>query len=82
MVASFDDLEKNMISTSANEEIKIGVTVTVGTCLINKVIDRINEKKPNMQVKVYLNNTAVIEEKLLKGELDAALVEGSIRTRR
>lgn len=80
VVASFDDLEKNMMSSYTKEQVRFGATVTVGTCLINDIIDTIHEFNSNMDVTVHINNTAVIEEKLINNELDIALVEGKIKS--
>lgn len=80
VVASFDDLEKNMLTANGKEQIRFGATVTVGTCVINDIIDMINKTNPNIEVTVHINNTAVIEEMLINNELDIALVEGNVKS--
>lgn len=80
VIASFDELEENMHQLRQRQLLRMGASVTVGTCLMNPIIDMLDQSSAQVEVKVCVDNTAVIEEKLLQGELDLALVEGTIRS--
>lgn len=80
VVASFDDLEDTMMNSFSGHPLRIGASVTVGTCLINPIIDLFHEEQPDIEVEVHVNNTHIIEEMLLNSQLDLALVEGKIKS--
>lgn len=80
VIAGFDELEENMNQLRQRQLLRMGASVTVGTCLMNPIIDRLEQASPQVEVRVCVDNTAVIEEKLLRGELDLALVEGTIHS--
>lgn len=77
-VKQFDDLEAKMSTINDIYKIKIGATITVGSCLISDIVNSIKEKNSNIETYVYVNNTKAIEEKLLNSEIDIAIVEGEI----
>ena len=81
VVAAFDQLESTMLATAKKPVIWFGATVTVGTSLAGRIAARFQEECPDVQLKVFVDNTATIEQKLLAGELDLALVEGEVKSR-
>ena len=81
VVAAFDQLESTMLATAKKPVIWFGATVTVGTSLAGRIAARFQEQCPDVQLKVFVDNTATIEQKLLAGELDLALVEGEVKSR-
>lgn len=80
LVKQFDDLEEKMFNLSKKEKIRIGATITVGETILSDVINRFNKKEPNIEVYSYMNNTRLIENKLLKSEIDIGIVEGQIKS--
>lgn len=59
----------------------IGATLTVGTCLISPIVLAIDKQYQKLRTEVYVDNTHVLEEKLLRNELDIALIEGRITSK-
>ncbi len=57
--------------------LRIGATITVGTCVIGPIAAKVRRQE-NADVRIFVANTHLLEEKLLNGELDAALVEGRV----
>jgi len=80
VVKQFDDMEEKMFKGNYIEKIRIGATMTVGSCLINDIIRSFSEQNPQVEVYSYVNNTKEIEERLLKSELDIAVVEGEVKS--
>ncbi|MEL7659362.1 LysR family transcriptional regulator [Acetobacterium wieringae] len=76
VVRQFEALEKNISTLGHKEVIRIGSTITIGACLLPSLIT--DFKNPNIESFCYVNNTKMIENKLLKAELDIGLVEGKI----
>lgn len=80
LVNQFDELEDNMLK-GFSEKLRIGGTITVGSCIMPQLINQYHKIKPQVETSVYINNTKSIEEKLLKSELDIGIVEGKIKSR-
>ena len=78
LVQQFRQVEELMLNQGQSSTLKLGSTITVGTCLTPSVVVALQEHFPEMSVYSYVSNTRDIEEKLLKSELDAAVVEGEI----
>ena len=80
VVDQFDNLEKAMNDSSNIENLRIGASVTVGTYILSKVLKEFHKISPNVNTYSYVNNTSTVEKKLLKSELDMAIVEGDIQS--
>ncbi|WP_312369563.1 LysR family transcriptional regulator [Lachnoclostridium sp.] len=80
VVEQFDFLESKMFETTGYEKLKIGSTITVGSCLINDILNSFQELNNEVEVYSYVNNTHNIEEKILNSELDVGLVEGRVKS--
>jgi DNA-binding transcriptional LysR family regulator len=80
VVKQFNDMEEMMFKSDYVEKIKIGATITVGSCLLSEVIKGFKEANPAVETYSYVNNTQIIEEKLLRSELDIGIVEGKIKS--
>lgn len=78
VVGQFQQLERNMQKSHQKDIIRIGSTITIGSCLISNVLNDFQEALPETETYTFIANTHMIEEKLLKSELDIAIVEGEI----
>lgn len=81
VLAALDDLENAMSRSDLNPPVRIGATVTVGSCVIGDILEMLEERCPQSDISVCINNTKTIEELLLANDLDIALVEGTIKNR-
>ena len=80
LVNRFTEVEELMLNQGQTSILKLGSTLTVGTCLTPTVMLKLEESTPGLEVHSYVSNTLEIEQKLLKSELDAAVVEGEIQS--
>lgn len=80
-VGNFDHLELSMQRLNEHPALRIGSSLTVGTCLMSKVIADLETECPKLRLYSFVSNTEEIEQKLLRRELDAAVVEGVIESR-
>ena len=78
LVSQFDQLEHHMLEGSKKDIIRIGSTITVGSCLTSNILNDFQDALPDTETYTFIANTHIIEEKLLRSELDIALVEGEI----
>lgn len=74
-VKNFEEMHNFLIDAGAVSSIKIGATVTVGNCLLSKILTAFNGHGVNYE-KLIVDNTESIIEKLLDGRLDLAIIEG------
>lgn len=79
VICQFDALEENMSVVGRKEVVRVGSTITVGTCLLSLLMADFKKNNPDLDSFSYVNNTKMIEERLLKAELDIGLVEGVIK---
>lgn len=80
VVRSFDELEERMFDRNHSHTLRVGATITVADSLITDIISNVMVASPETHVNVFTNNTRSIENKLLKSELDLALVEGEVKS--
>lgn len=80
VLMQFEQLEEFMWNRGQASVLKLGSTLTVGTCLTPTIIGELEQQMPGLEVHSFVSNTAEIEQKLLKAELDAAVVEGEIES--
>lgn len=78
VLTQFDVLETDMEAYAASEQIRIGATITVGSCLLSSLLLDLKKLHPKLKTYAYVANTSLIEQKLLHSELDVALIEGVI----
>jgi len=76
MVNLNKEIHYQMEHIEENTRLRIGATVTVGTCVMTDIIQRMVELSPY----VFVNNTHEIEHQLLSNQLDIALVEGTVQS--
>lgn len=78
IVSLFDEMECSLRNASAQVRLKLGATITVGACVLTQAVRRFEASYPPAQVQVFVDNTQVIEQMLLRSQLDLALAEGAI----
>ena len=74
-------METMMKNKSDNIALRIGASITVGSCLLNHILDDLEEENNKITTQIYVRNTKEIEKMLLDSELDVALVEGTVTSK-
>lgn len=78
IVASHEHLEQSMKHINSLRPLRIGATLTIGNTMMGSLIEALLEKHPDIDVTVFVDNTKIIEHRIIHSELDIALVEGII----
>lgn len=78
IIAIHETLEQNMKTICSKRPLRVGVTMTIGTNIMAKIVTGLEQLYPDIDTFVAVHNTDHIEEMLLHNELDIALVEGII----
>lgn len=78
---SFEQMEKAMNQSAENTYVRIGCSVSVGTYLINDILDEAKKKMPACSISVIVSNSSDIERAVLNNEVDLGIVEGILKSR-
>lgn len=79
LLAVNEEMNDCMKHCAKNIRIRVGATVTVGTCVISPIMLELYKVNPLIEPEVFVEDTRLIAKKLLNSELDIAIVEGKIK---
>lgn len=79
LLAVNEEMNDCMKHCAENIRIRVGATVTVGTCVISPIMLELYKVNPLIEPEVFVEDTRLIAKKLLNSELDIAIVEGKIK---
>lgn len=74
----YKEMERFLKDESHSSAIRIGATATVGQYIIAPIIDELKREIPDIKCEVTVASTRVVEDALLRSELDIGFVEGDI----
>lgn len=80
VVALFDEMEERLCDAGRAIRLRVGATVTVGTCILGDLIRILNQKYPQIDTEVLVDNTHAVEEGILSSTLDVGIVEGRVHS--
>lgn len=72
------EMDQAIEAESASGSLRVGATLTIGTCLLPDFLTDFGDLYPQVRVEASIRNTRDIEQLVIRNELDLALVEGSI----
>lgn len=76
---SFQQMEVAMSQAVEKRNLRIGCSVSVGTCLIDGILDEAKQRIPNCRMHVVVANSAEIEQAVMTNQVDFGMVEGMVR---
>ncbi|MGI6559617.1 MAG: LysR family transcriptional regulator [Limnochordia bacterium] len=77
IAADASHFERNMQNREGvREDVFFGATLSIGEYLMPRVIIQILQENPKLNIHMEVANSQILLEKLRKGELDFALIEG------
>ncbi|AHM57589.1 RuBisCO transcriptional regulator (plasmid) [Peptoclostridium acidaminophilum DSM 3953] len=75
-----EEVEREMRDISSKGAIRVGASMTVGSCILLDLLKRFKEAGPGSSVESVVDNTSVIEEMLLLDQVDIGVVEGAVHS--
>ena len=72
----FDDMERQMRDWDAFGLLRVGASITIGSQFLPHYVKAFYQQFPGTQVRVLVATSGQLEQKLLRDELDFALIEG------
>lgn len=76
MISLHEEIGRQMHGAGSKTPLRIGASVTVGSSIMADLVGRVQGPQPY----VYVANTGIIEQKILRNELDVGIVEGHIKS--
>ena len=80
IISLYEDMEQRMGQTRETSTLRIGASVTIGTHLLGQLSKEFLKNNKDVQIEAIVDNTSVIENKVLNSEVDFGLVEGIIHS--
>lgn len=76
VVSAFEEFEEQAFNSSTKQLLKIGSSLTIGKQKIPWLLSKLKENFPDIDFQVSINQTSVIESKILSGTMDFAFIQG------
>ena len=76
LISQIDDMEQHLRSGARKSVLRVGTSMTVGSCLLPACAEQFAGDYPDIRVEVLVERTSLIEQKVLNNELDIGFVEG------
>lgn len=80
ILAQFEEMETEICGTNDVGRIRIGSSITVGTCFLPEVIRIYGKKYPQVTINVCVENSGVILNRVLENRVDFGLIEGVVHS--
>lgn len=81
IMSTFREMEQYLHHASYQQNIQVGASLTVGSFFLSNIITRFERENPNINIRVYIDNSTNIAEKICQGTLDIAVIEGTVKHR-
>lgn len=82
ILSLFDEMENDVRNRDSLGIVRIGSSITVGTCLMPEYVARFRAACPGAGVRVTVDNSAAVEKMVLENRLDFAVIEGLVHSDR
>ncbi len=76
VLAAFDDFEEAATNSSVKPRLRIGASLTIGKQKIPQLVSRLKESFIGIDFQISINQTSIIESKILNGAVDFAFIQG------
>jgi DNA-binding transcriptional LysR family regulator len=73
-------MEQGVGDGQAAKELRIGTSITIGSCLLPGYIRELKERFPSLTVQAAVGNSEAIEQKLLENQIDIGIIEGMVHS--
>lgn len=78
ILMTFDDMEKSIRNWDAFGRIRVGASISIGSALMPAFAKTFAAECPETDLQVRIDRSDRLQEALLSGELDVALIEGIV----
>lgn len=78
ILMTFDDMEKSIRNWDALGKIRVGASVSIGSALMPDFAKSFSKECPETELVVRIDRSDRLQEALIAGDLDLALIEGHV----
>jgi len=78
ITSSFDEMEARVKHWDESGSIRIGTSITIGNCLLPDLLRAFMKTKPDVTVKIQIDNSDKIKQAVLDNAIDLGLIEGIV----
>ncbi len=76
VISAFDEFEEQARNSSKKPVLKMGSSLTIGKQKMPRLLKNLKENFPDIDFQISINQTSIIENKILNGALDFAFIQG------
>ena len=76
VISAFEDFEEQALNSSKKPLLKIGSSLTIGKQKLPWLLRKLKENFDDIDFQISINQTSIIESKILNGSLDFAFIQG------
>ena len=76
----YEDMEKRFTAWDASGMIRVGASMTIGASMMPSLVSAYQARNPDAQIRVTIQPSRILQQKLITNELDLALVETSVHS--
>lgn len=76
-ISRFDEFENLANNVDKSPVINMGITLTFGNSFLPEFVNALKQKFPNIDLYMFVDKTMQLQEKVLKGDIDFAVIEAS-----
>lgn len=80
LLSLYDEMDAEMKNWDTSGRLRIGSSISIGSCILPQLINRFSKKYPELELYVKVDSSDVIEQNILENHLDFALIEGSVHS--
>ena len=78
IVQLFDEMEQGIKNWDSVGKLRIGASITVGSCYLPDIVKQLMRKYPELQISATVDNSDAIEKAVTENGLDVAVIEGAV----
>ena len=76
VVDRYEGLTRAMEKSHETRELRLGATLTIGNTLLTSILCQLRQDHPDIRPYLYVENTRLLEGRILHHEADIGLIEG------
>lgn len=80
LLSLYDEMDAEMKNWDTSGRLRIGSSISIGSCILPQLINRFSKKYPELELYVKVDSSDVIEQNILENHLDFALIEVSVHS--
>lgn len=78
IVQLFDEMEQGIKDWDSVGRLRVGASITVGSCYLPGVVQLLTQRYPELKISVTVDNSDAVEKAVTENALDAAVIEGAV----